>query len=786
MLMNSGNAMNRILYPVLASVLAVGCSWKRSLLTPLLLLAALPASALSLTDYLNQATVTASGDQFETATANNSASVQVTPNAELIIVKEVVNDDGGDLVLADFAVSTNAGVLTFDGGTTVATTTTYTAATLYLSPGTYSLSESNVDGYSEGDWSCSGGTLTDSSFDTGSLTLAFGEQVTCTIVNDDIAPQLTLAASITNNDGGALVSADFDPSINSTEVPSGVAQTVLANTAIAIEEADIPGYMEGSWDCIDVTGLSSGLPGSGAAGGTSVTLAPGANVTCSIVNDDIAPTLTLVKEVVNDDGGNLAVGDFAIAIDNTVVTSEVATTVLANTDITISEPVVAGYAAGAWSCSDSTTLSSGLPLAGTAAGATFQLAPGAIATCTISNDDIAPLLTLAVNLTNDNGGDAVGGDFNPSIGSTVVTSGSAQTVLANTSLNISQLGLPGYSEGNWSCTDDNSLTTGLPGSGAANGTALTLASGADVICVIDNDDIAPLLTLINTVTNDDGGALAAADFNLSIDGGAVTSDSTNTVMANTAIGISELVVPGYAAGDWECLDANSLTSGLPSAGDAAGVSLTLEVGSDVTCTIANNDIAPTLTLSATVLNSNGGGLSVADFNISIDGAVVANNVAQTKTANIPITISELDLASYSEGGWSCVDANTITTGLPGSGAATSTTFNLWPGSDVTCSIVNDDLGIDLSIAKSVDDMTPDIGQTITFTLVVANAGPDTATNVTVNDIVPAGFTYQAASITGGSNSDDTDPGGAGLSWQIASLPAGSPVTLTFEAVVGAP
>jgi uncharacterized repeat protein (TIGR01451 family) len=72
------------------------------------------------------------------------------------------------------------------------------------------------------------------------------------------------------------------------------------------------------------------------------------------------------------------------------------------------------------------------------------------------------------------------------------------------------------------------------------------------------------------------------------------------------------------------------------------------------------------------------------------------------------------------------------------------------------------------IAKTVDDTTPDEGQTVTYTITLTNNGPAQAENIVVTDIVPAGVTYVAASITGGDSSDDSDPAGAGLSWTVAT------------------
>ena len=42
---------------------------------------------------------------------------------------------------------------------------------------------------------------------------------------------------------------------------------------------------------------------------TSVTVGLGEDVTCTFVNDDDAPSLTLVKEVVNDNGGTAVPSD---------------------------------------------------------------------------------------------------------------------------------------------------------------------------------------------------------------------------------------------------------------------------------------------------------------------------------------------------------------------------------------------------------------------------------------------------------------------------------------------
>ena len=46
------------------------------------------------------------------------------------------------------------------------------------------------------------------------------------------------------------------------------------------------------------------------------TLAIGQTATCTVTNDDIAPVLTVVKHVVNDDGGTKTAADFSLTVDD--------------------------------------------------------------------------------------------------------------------------------------------------------------------------------------------------------------------------------------------------------------------------------------------------------------------------------------------------------------------------------------------------------------------------------------------------------------------------------------
>lgn len=58
--------------------------------------------------------------------------------------------------------------------------------------------------------------------------------------------------------------------------------------------------------------------------------------------------------------------------------------------------------------------------------------------------------------------------------------------------------------------------------------------------------------------------------------------------------------------------------------------------------------------------------------------------------------------------------------------------------------------VDLSLVKSDSPDPVDVGSTLTYTLAIDNAGPDTATGVTVTDSLPASVTYQSATTPDGS------------------------------------
>ena len=57
---------------------------------------------------------------------------------------------------------------------------------------------------------------------------------------------------------------------------------------------------------------------------------------------------------------------------------------------------------------------------------------------------------------------------------------------------------------------------------------------------------------------------------------------------------------------------------------------------------------------------------------------------------------------------------------------------------------------DLVLTKTVSDPTPNVGDQVTFTLTLSNAGPDPATGVRLAELLPAGFSFVSATTSQGS------------------------------------
>ena len=453
--------------------------------------------------------VTATTTDERDNTSEFSRYVDVTRLSELNVGKLVVNDDGGTAAVDDFT-------LLIDGSPAA------WGSVIVLDPGTYTLTEAGPGGYAA--------TFGGDCNPDGTVTIADGEAASCTVINDDIAPTLTVTKIIINDDGGTATIADFTLLIDGSPAAWGSTVT-LGIGAHTIAESGVSGY-------------AATFTGDCSTDG-SATLVLGDTATCTITNDDIAPTLTVSKVIINDDGGTATVGDFTLLIDGNPAAWDAPVMLIAGAHA-IGETGLPGYAVTFGGvCNPDGSLT---------------LALGETATCTVTNDDIAPTLTVTKVVINDNGGTATADDFTLLVDGSPAAWGSTLTLDAGTHT-ISEGGLSGYS-------------STLTGNCTVDGTVV-LALGDTATCTVTNDDIAPTLTVTKVVINDNGGTATADDFTLLVDGSPAAWGSTLTLDAGTHT-ISEDGPSGYAA----TFTGDCMLDG----------TVTLAVGQTLNCTITNDDV----------------------------------------------------------------------------------------------------------------------------------------------------------------------------------------------------
>ncbi len=107
----------------------------------------------------------------------------------------------------------------------------------------------------------------------------------------------------------------------------------------------------------------------------------------------------------------------------------------------------------------------------------------------------------------------------------------------------------------------------------------------------------------------------------------------------------------------------------------------------------------------------------------------------------------------------------------------STPGNNVAGEDDQDSVIVTPPIIDLSLTKQVDNTSPNVGDTVTFTVTVSNAGPDAATGVVVTDQVPAGLSILSSTPSQGAYSNATGV------WAVGTLGSGETGSLTITAQV---
>ena len=288
------------------------------------------------------------------------------------------------------------------------------------------------------------------------------------------------------------------------------------------------------------------------------------------------------------------------------------------------------------------------------------------------------------------------------------------------------------------------------------------------------------LTLLTAVINDNGGSASVADFALAANGPDALSgvsgiqSVTRMLVAPGGYSLSGTGPQGYTL-SWSCAGASSFSGGVVS----------VALSDAAVCTLTADDLAPAqLTLSSSVVNDDGGNATVADFMLSFDNGF--GNTSSGAQGDAPVTSVSIPAGAYTLSSTGAAGYAELSIACNGSDINAADGLLVQPGEQIVCDFVQDDLGVDLVVTKQASNVSPNLGDQVVFTLVVANQGPDNATNLNISDVLPSGLAYVTASIAGGDTRDDTQPASAGLSWNIDQLAVGSSASLTYATTIETP
>jgi hypothetical protein len=342
-----------------------------------------------------------------------------------------------------------------------------------------------------------------------------------------------------------------------------------------------------------------------------VTVGAGETKTCTITNNDVAPTLTVIKHVINNNGGQAAAGDWSIHVQSGSPLTDIGSSPQAGSEAgTVYHP-----AAGTYTASESGG-PSGYAFDGfsgdcNATTGVVTLAVGESKTCTLTNNDIAPTLIIKKHVINDNGGGALASAW-----SLHVQSGSPLADITGSPQNGSETGTtyhPGA--GSYSVSETGGPASGYTFDGFSDDCnssgVVSLGVGETKTCTLTNNDQPGSLIVKKLVINDNGDTKIATDFKFKVNGGTATSftqDGADTLKGKNTLSVN--------AGTYSVVEDGTPIYGYTTTYDNCS-SVVVPNGGSQTCTITNDDkpgtiiiqkiIKPTGSSTSFVFNTTGTG-----------------------------------------------------------------------------------------------------------------------------------------------------------------------------------
>ncbi len=402
----------------------------------------------------------------------------------------------------------------------------------------------------------SGSVISTTGSNPWTINIVKDKDIVCTITNTRINnASLTIVKDAVPNDaqdfsftttGTGLsnftLDDDSDNTLSNTKVFSN-----LASGIYSVSETAVAGWDQTSATCTDGSTLNS------------INLSPGENVTCTITNSRL-PKLTVVKQVINDNGGTKQISDFPLFVNGSSVTSGT-TNIYSTGSYVVSETTDNGYTATFLGDCD--------------AQGNVSLSYGDDKTCTITNND-KPGHLIVYKVTVPNNTQEVFTITPTGLSSDTVATGSPRDFTVNAGIySVIETAKTGWEETGNTCSN------------------ITVANGETKECTITNTQKGKIIVKKETLPDGDSQSFEfvanySSNFNLS-DGQQNDSD----YLSPSIYSVSENVPSGWDLTSATCDDGSSINR------------IELGAGEIVTCTFNNTKRGSIFGYKYEDLNGNG-------------------------------------------------------------------------------------------------------------------------------------------------------------------------------------
>ena len=229
---------------------------------------------------------------------------------------------------------------------------------------------------------------------------------------------------------------------------------------------------------------------------------------------------------------------------------------------------------------------------------------------------------------------------------------------------------------------------------------------------------------------------------------------------------------GLSGGNLTCIDLElNKTADLLQVEDGDVVTYTISLANQGPGEAVNVSIEDVLPASVSYLSSSA---SVGSYD-DVSGIWTVGNMADGALETLDVTVTVLDVSAP------ITNFAQVETANPDDIDSTpGNDTNGTPDEDDEDNVTIDSVPppvVDLELTKTADVSTAANGDVVNFSLTVTNNGPDDATGVSVEDVVPGGLSYNSSSPSKGSYNDAT-----GI-WTIGSMANGASETIVINMTV---